>query len=51
MKKVITAVVACVILALMALGYWQASQREHNNTHEMPDTKGVIFNHLGDSYY
>jgi F-type H+-transporting ATPase subunit a len=51
MKKVITAVVACVILALMALGYWQASQREHTNTHEMPDTKGVIFNHLGDSYY
>ncbi len=50
MKKVITAVIACVIVALMALGYMQASHHNYD-THKMPDTKGVIFNHLGDSYW
>ncbi len=49
MKKVITAVVALMVVALMALGFMQATQH-HFDTDKIPDAKGIIFEHLGDSY-
>lgn len=48
MKKAISAIIALVVVVLMALGYMQASQSNH--TAGMPDVKGIIFEHLGDSY-
>ena len=52
MKKAITAIVAVVILALMALGYTQAA---HHRTHSGEDgaevdPQEIIFEHLGDAY-
>ncbi len=49
MKKVITAVIALVVVALMSLGFMDAT-RHHYDINKMPDAKGVIFSHLGDSY-
>lgn len=50
MKKVVTAIVALVLLALMALGY------SHSAGHHGPEPEGklnpkeIIFEHLGDAY-
>ncbi|MDD7342446.1 MAG: F0F1 ATP synthase subunit A [Bacteroidales bacterium] len=49
MKKVITAVVAFVIVALMALGYMQASHHSTQAAGKL-DPKELIFEHLGDAY-
>ena len=49
MKKVITAVVAFVIVALMALGYMQASHHSSQAAGKL-DPKELIFEHLGDAY-
>ena len=48
MKKVITAIVAVVILALMAWGYAQSMQHHGHETKVNP--KETIFEHLGDTY-
>ena len=48
MKKVITAIIAVVILALMAWGY---AQNAHHKGHESKvNPKETIFEHLGDTY-
>lgn len=49
MKKVLTAVVAFVIVALMALGYVQASHHPSQAGAKL-DPKELIFEHLGDAY-
>ena len=48
MKKVITAIVAVVILALMAWGYVQNAQHKGHEAKVNP--KETIFEHLGDTY-
>ena len=52
MKKVITAVVAFIVVALMAFGYMTAMQhRAHEGDKtEKLDPKEIIFEHLGDAY-
>lgn len=50
MKKAITAIVALVIVALMALGYYSAAHhRAQGESHEL-NPKETIFEHLGDAY-
>lgn len=50
MKKVITAIVAFVVVALMAFGYMEAvKHREHTGDKKF-DPKETIFEHLGDAY-
>ncbi len=50
MKKVTTAILALVIVALMALGYYSTAQhRAHGESHEL-NPKETIFEHLGDAY-
>ena len=48
MKKVITAIVAAVIVGLMAFGYWHTSQSQA--AEEELDPQALIFEHLGDAY-
>ena len=49
MKKVITAIVALVILALIAWGYYEnAAHHGHGDAKVNP--KETIFEHLGDTY-
>ncbi len=51
MKKAITAIVALVIVALMALGYMEASHHHAAAAESQElDPKEIIFEHLGDSY-
>ena len=50
MKKVITAIVALVIVALMAFGYMNASHHAAKGHESKLDPKEVIFEHLGDAY-
>lgn len=50
MKKVITAIIAVVVLALMAWGYTDVARHSHKGEAEMPAVKEVIFEHLGDAY-
>jgi len=50
MKKVITTIVALVILALMAWGYSQASHHSKEHGSEKVNPKATIFEHLGDTY-
>ncbi len=53
MKKVITAIVALVIVALAAFGYMSAAQHSNhagNNENKEIDPKEIIFEHLGDAY-
>ena len=50
MKKVITAIVALVIVALMAFGYMGAAQHSSEGQAEKLDIKTTIFGHLGDTY-
>ncbi len=49
MKKVITAIVAVVILALMAWGYAQSASH-HGHGEAKVNPKETIFEHLGDTY-
>ena len=49
MKKAITALIAVVIIALMALGYAQAAHHSDGKLHEV-DPQEIIFEHLGDAY-
>ena len=49
MKKVITAIVALVILGLMAWGYAQSAAHEGHGD-EKVNPKETIFEHLGDTY-
>ena len=49
MKKAITAIIAVVIIALMALGYTEAAHHSDGKMHEV-DPQEIIFEHLGDSY-
>jgi len=49
MKKVITAIVALAIVALMAFGYMTAAQHSHGKTTEV-NPQEIIFEHLGDAY-
>lgn len=50
MKKVITAIVAFVVVALMAFGYMEAvKHREHTGDKKFAP-KETIFEHLGDAY-
>lgn len=48
MKKVVTAIIAAVIVGLMAFGYWQNVQ--HPAAEEELDPQALIFEHLGDAY-
>ena len=52
MKKVITSIVALVIVALMAWGYADASRHRAQlaGTDEHVNPQEIIFEHLGDSY-
>jgi F-type H+-transporting ATPase subunit a len=51
MKKVITAIVALVILALMAWGWYEtAAHRGHDKDDAKVNPKETIFEHLGDTY-
>lgn len=52
MNKAITAIIALVILALMALGYYEtASHRAHSGAEETAvDPQEIIFEHLCDAY-
>ena len=50
MKKVITAIVALVIVGLMAFGYMSASRHAAEGHETKLDPKEVIFEHLGDAY-
>jgi len=50
MKKVITAIIAVAVLALMAWGYTDAARHSHEGEAGMPAVKEIIFEHLGDSY-
>ena len=49
MKKVITAIVALVIVGLMAFGYMSASRHAAEGHETKLDPKEVIFEHLGDA--
>ena len=49
-SKIITAIVALVIVALMGLGYYSTAQhRAHGHAGEL-NPKETIFEHLGDAY-
>ena len=48
MKKVITAIITLVIVALMVFGYWRAAQHHHQSGPVNP--KEIIYEHLGDAY-
>lgn len=50
MKKVITAIVALVILALMAWGYVQNASHNQDKGFVKVNPKEIIFEHLGDAY-
>ena len=51
MKKAITAIIAVVIVALMALGYADtAAHRAHSGAETEVDPQEIIFEHLGDAY-
>ena len=52
MNKAITAIIALVILALMALGYYEtAAHRAHSGGEATEvDPQEIIFEHLGDAY-
>lgn len=50
MKKVLTAVVAFVIVALMSFGYMQASHHQSESNGGSLNPKEIIFEHLGDAY-
>ncbi len=51
MKKVITALIAVVVLALMAWGYTDTARHsQHGDNLPMPEVKEIIFEHLGDGY-
>ncbi|MBR5087572.1 MAG: F0F1 ATP synthase subunit A [Muribaculaceae bacterium] len=50
MKKVITALVALVILALMAWGYVQNAHHSEGHDKGKVEPKEIIFEHLGDAY-
>ena len=51
MKKVITAIVALVILGLMAWGYAQSAQHSHHQSEDSKvNPKETIFEHMGDAY-
>ena len=49
MKKAITAIIAVAIIALMALGYAEASHHSDGQLHEV-NPQEIIFEHLGDAY-
>ena len=48
MKKVITAIIALVIVALMAFGYYRSATHHHGSSEV--DPKEIIYEHLGDAY-
>jgi F-type H+-transporting ATPase subunit a len=50
MKKVITAIVALVILGLMAWGYAQSAHHAEGHEGGKVNPKETIFEHLGDAY-
>ncbi|MBQ0115943.1 MAG: F0F1 ATP synthase subunit A [Bacteroidales bacterium] len=50
MKKVIAALIALVVIALMAWGYADAAKHSEGGDPKMPEVKEIIFEHLGDSY-
>lgn len=50
MKKVITAIVAFVVVALMAFGYMDAVKHRQHTGDTKFDPKETIFEHLGDAY-
>lgn len=50
MKKVITAILAFVVVALMAFGYWDAMKHREHIGEKPFDPKETIFEHLGDAY-
>lgn len=51
MKKLITPVIAALVIALMVVGYMQtAGHRAHEEKQGELNPKEVIFSHLGDSY-
>ena len=51
MKKAITAIIAVVIIALMALGYADMAKHSHGGEGEAEvDPQEIIFEHLGDAY-
>ena len=49
-SKIITAVVALVIVALMGLGYYSAAQHRAQGHGSELNPKETIFEHLGDAY-
>ena len=49
-SKIITAIVALVIAALMGLGYYNAAQHHAHKPAGEVDVKEIIFDHLGDTY-
>lgn len=50
MKKIITAIVALVILGLMAWGYAQSAHHSQHGHQSKVNPKETIFEHLGDAY-
>ncbi len=51
MKKAITAIIAVVIIALMALGYADMAKHSHGGEGEAEvNPQEIIFEHLGDAY-
>ncbi len=50
MKKVITAIVALVILALMAWGWYETAAHRGHEDEAKVNPKETIFEHLGDTY-
>ena len=50
MKKVITAILAFVVVALMAFGYWDAMKHREHIGEKPFDPKETIFEHLGIRY-
>ena len=50
MKKLITPILALVIVALLAFGYMSASQHRAHEGETKLDPKEIIFEHLGDAY-
>ena len=49
-SKIITAVVALVIVVLMGLGYQSAAHHRGHEPEGEVDVKELIFDHLGDAY-
>ncbi|MBO7608752.1 MAG: F0F1 ATP synthase subunit A [Muribaculaceae bacterium] len=48
MRKVLSAIIALVIVALMAFGYYRAASHHHGSGEVNP--KEIIYEHLGDAY-